>query len=85
MAVGATFGRMVGILVKALYRYVSFSPIEVGVLTNWAVDRAHPDWSMFSACDPTKPCITPGTYAFLGAAAGLACVLPSCLSRIMGD
>lgn len=53
MAVGATFGRMVGILVKALY-------------------RAHPDWSMFAACDPEKPCITPGTYAFLGAAAGLA-------------
>ena len=36
--------------------------------------RAHPDWSMFSACDPNKPCITPGTYAFLGAAAGLAYV-----------
>ncbi|GAA5897340.1 chloride channel protein [Sporobolomyces salmoneus] len=53
MAVGATFGRMVGILVKALY-------------------RAHPTWSMFAACDPEKPCITPGTYAFLGAAAGLA-------------
>lgn len=53
MAVGATFGRMVGILVKALY-------------------RAHPTWSMFAGCDPEKPCITPGTYAFLGAAAGLA-------------
>ncbi|BGP34275.1 glycerol ethanol, ferric requiring protein [Rhodotorula toruloides] len=53
MAVGATFGRMVGILVKAMY-------------------RAHPTWSMFAACDPEKPCITPGTYAFLGAAAGLA-------------
>ncbi|GAA6022759.1 hypothetical protein JCM10207_000406, partial [Rhodosporidiobolus poonsookiae] len=53
MAVGATFGRMVGILVKALY-------------------RAHPSWSMFAACDPDKPCITPGTYAFLGAAACLA-------------
>ncbi|KAM0790842.1 hypothetical protein ACM66B_004686 [Microbotryomycetes sp. NB124-2] len=53
MAVGATFGRMVGILVKALY-------------------RAHPTWSMFATCDPEKPCITPGTYAFLGAAAGLA-------------
>lgn len=55
MAVGATFGRMVGILVKGMY-------------------RAHPDWAMFSTCDPTKPCITPGTYAFLGAAAGLAYV-----------
>ncbi|GAA5986200.1 hypothetical protein JCM10908_006453 [Rhodotorula pacifica] len=53
MAVGATFGRMIGILVKALY-------------------RAHPTWSLFAACDPDKPCITPGTYAFMGAAAGLA-------------
>lgn len=53
MAVGATFGRMVGILVKALY-------------------RSHPTWSLFAACDPDKPCITPGTYAFMGAAAGLA-------------
>lgn len=52
MAVGATFGRMVGILVKALY-------------------KAYPDWSLFSACQPDVPCITPGTYAFLGAAAAL--------------
>lgn len=36
------------------------------------IRRAHPTWSMFAACDPEKPCITPGTYAFLGAAAGLA-------------
>jgi len=42
---------------------------------------AHPTWSMFAGCDPEKPCITPGTYAFLGAAAGLASVthLPSLL------
>ncbi|GAA5882900.1 hypothetical protein JCM3774_001381 [Rhodotorula dairenensis] len=53
MAVGATFGRMVGILVKALY-------------------RSHPTWSLFAACDPDKPCVVPGTYAFMGAAAGLA-------------
>ncbi|GAC73118.1 cl- channel CLC-3 and related proteins [Moesziomyces antarcticus T-34] len=53
MAIGATFGRMVGILVKALY-------------------NAFPHWSLFSACQPDVPCITPGTYAFLGAAAALA-------------
>lgn len=53
MAIGATFGRMVGILVKALY-------------------NTFPHWSMFSACQPDVPCITPGTYAFLGAAAALA-------------
>ncbi|EPQ30162.1 uncharacterized protein PFL1_02278 [Pseudozyma flocculosa PF-1] len=53
MAIGATFGRMIGILVKALY-------------------NAFPDASLFSACRPDVPCITPGTYAFLGAAAALA-------------
>lgn len=53
MAVGATFGRMVGILVKAL-------------------QTAHPTWRIFSACAPDVPCITPGTYAVLGAAAALA-------------
>ena len=53
MAVGATFGRMIGILVKAM-------------------QSAFPSWSMFAACNPHEPCITPGTYAMLGAAAGLA-------------
>ncbi|OCF36089.1 chloride channel, other eukaryote [Kwoniella heveanensis BCC8398] len=52
MAIGATFGRMVGILVKALY-------------------QANPKSPWFAACAPDAPCITPGTYAFLGAAACL--------------
>ncbi|EGG08787.1 uncharacterized protein MELLADRAFT_34739, partial [Melampsora larici-populina 98AG31] len=56
MAVGATFGRMVGILVKALYMSV-------------------PHWAIFAACDPEKPCITPGTYALLGAAAALGGIM----------
>ncbi|WFD29995.1 glycerol ethanol, ferric requiring protein [Malassezia sp. CBS 17886] len=53
MAIGATFGRMVGILVKAL-------------------QTAHPTWNMFASCPVGEPCITPGTYAVLGAAAALA-------------
>lgn len=56
MAVGATFGRMVGILVKAIY-------------------RQYPESSWFAVCDPNIPCITPGTYAFLGAAAALSGVM----------
>lgn len=32
---------------------------------------AYPHWAIFAACEPEKPCITPGTYAFLGAAAAL--------------
>lgn len=53
MAIGATFGRMLGILIKAAY-------------------SAFPNAAIFSACQPDVPCITPGTYAFLGAAAALA-------------
>lgn len=60
MAVGASFGRMVGIMVRATY-------------------RAYPQSGIFAYCDPNSPaCITPGTYAFLGAAAALRWV---CFSR----
>ncbi|OMJ07244.1 H(+)/Cl(-) exchange transporter 5 [Smittium culicis] len=52
MAIGATFGRMLGILVQSLH-------------------RSYPNSSFFSQCSPDVPCITPATYAFLGAAAGL--------------
>ncbi|KAF8837685.1 hypothetical protein BDN67DRAFT_1026839 [Paxillus ammoniavirescens] len=56
MAIGATFGRMVGIIVKS-------------------ISRAYPQSGMFAVCDPDIPCITPGTYAFLGAAAALSGVM----------
>ncbi|WVN87310.1 uncharacterized protein L203_102488 [Cryptococcus depauperatus CBS 7841] len=52
MAVGATFGRMIGILVKAMH-------------------TSYPTAPWFVSCAPDAPCITPGTYAFLGAAAAL--------------
>ncbi|KAL5523651.1 hypothetical protein ACEPAG_7824 [Sanghuangporus baumii] len=56
MAVGATFGRMIGTMVKAL-------------------NHAYPQSGMFSVCQPDVPCITPGTYAFLGAAAALSGIM----------
>ncbi|KAF8236060.1 Cl-channel protein [Tricholoma matsutake] len=56
MAIGATFGRMVGMLVKALY-------------------SAYPKSGIFAVCKPDVACITPGTYAFLGAAAALSGVM----------
>lgn len=62
MAVGAYFGRMIGIVVKALY-------------------TAYPSAAFFSACAPDAPCITPGTYAFLGAAAALGYVLFFAITR----
>ena len=56
MAIGASFGRMVGILVQWLY-------------------ELFPNSSFFAACEPDVPCITPGTYAFLGAGAGLSGIM----------
>ncbi|CAG8755212.1 44331_t:CDS:10, partial [Gigaspora margarita] len=52
MAVGATFGRFFGLLVKSLH-------------------AAYPTFPMFAYCKPDVPCVTPGMYAFLGAAAAL--------------
>lgn len=37
--------------------------------------RTYPQSGMFAVCDPDIPCITPGTYAFLGAAAALSGVM----------
>ncbi|CAI5758878.1 unnamed protein product [Candida verbasci] len=56
MAAGACFGRAMGIIVDFIY-------------------RKYPDSSIFQACHVDETlngkCIIPGTYAFLGAAAGL--------------
>ena len=56
IAVGASFGRMVGILVQSFH-------------------ETFPDSGYFAACEPDVPCITPGTYAFLGAAAALSGIM----------
>lgn len=64
MAIGASFGRMVGILVQALH-------------------ESFPDSSFFAACEPDVPCITPGTYAFLGAAAALSGIMHLTVSVVV--
>jgi hypothetical protein len=46
-------------------------------------DRANPEASYFASCAPDQPCITPGTYAFLGAAAALGCVPFSTKTRLL--
>lgn len=56
MAVGASFGRMIGIIVQWLH-------------------ESFPDSHFFAACQPDVPCITPGTYAFLGAGAALSGIM----------
>jgi chloride channel 3/4/5 len=64
MAIGASFGRMIGIMVEALH-------------------DAYPNSSFFSACDPDVPCITPGTYAFLGAGAALSGIMHITVSVVV--
>lgn len=64
MAIGASFGRMIGILVQALY-------------------ERFPDSAFFAACEPDVPCITPGTYAFLGAGAALSGIMHITVSVVV--
>lgn len=64
MAVGASFGRMIGIMVQALY-------------------EAYPQSRFFSGCEPDVPCITPGTYAFLGAGAALSGIMHITVSVVV--
>ena len=64
MAIGASFGRMVGILVQWLH-------------------ETFPTSSFFSACEPDVPCITPGTYAFLGAGAALSGIMHITISVVV--
>jgi chloride channel 3/4/5 len=64
MAIGASFGRMVGIFVQHIH-------------------ESFPNSSFFAACDPDGPCITPGTYAFLGAAAALSGIMHITVSVVV--
>ncbi|KAI9803353.1 MAG: glycerol ethanol, ferric requiring protein [Piccolia ochrophora] len=64
MAIGASFGRMVGILVEALH-------------------DSFPQSRFFATCEPDVPCITPGTYAFLGAGAALSGIMHITVSVVV--
>lgn len=64
MAIGASFGRLVGILVQALH-------------------EAFPNSAFFASCKPDVPCITPGTYAFLGAGAALSGIMHLTISVVV--
>jgi chloride channel 3/4/5 len=64
MAIGASFGRTVGIIVQAIH-------------------EANPKSVFFSSCEPDGPCITPGTYAFLGAAAALSGIMHITVSVVV--
>jgi chloride channel 3/4/5 len=64
MAIGALYGRAVGVIVEV-----------------WQGN--HSNALIFSACEPDVPCITPGTYAIIGAAAALSGVTRMTVSIVV--
>ena len=64
MAIGAIYGRVVGLLVHV-------------------VQRAHPTWFIFANCEPDIECVTPGTYAMIGAASALGGVTRMTVSIVV--
>ncbi|KAI2778918.1 chloride channel [Daldinia loculata] len=64
--------------------------MAIGALSGRAVgvvmeiwQRNHPDFFAFSTCDPGRPCVTPGVYAMIGAAATLAGVTRMTVSIVV--
>ncbi|KAI1433384.1 chloride channel [Xylaria sp. CBS 124048] len=67
-----TFGLQIpaGIILPSM-AIGALSGRAVGILVEiW--QRNHPNFFAFSTCDPDIPCVTPGVYAIIGAAATLA-------------
>lgn len=64
MAIGALYGRALGIAVEI-----------------WQAN--HPKALIFAACEPDIPCITPGTYAIIGAASALGGVTRMTVSIVV--
>ncbi|KAL2124070.1 hypothetical protein VTJ04DRAFT_435 [Mycothermus thermophilus] len=64
--------------------------MAIGALTGRAVgivmevwQRSYPGFIFFARCEPDLPCVTPGTYALIGAAAALAGVTRMTVSIVV--
>ncbi|KAI9791122.1 MAG: hypothetical protein M1816_004353 [Peltula sp. TS41687] len=64
MAIGALYGRALGIAVEAF-------------------QHAYPHLIIFSSCEADVPCVTPGTYAIIGAASALGGVTRMTVSIVV--
>jgi chloride channel 3/4/5 len=67
-----TFGLQIpaGIILPSLAIGALYGRAVGLILEVW--QAAHPGWVVFRNCEPDIPCITPGTYAIVGAASALA-------------
>ncbi|KAK8238588.1 chloride channel [Phyllosticta capitalensis] len=66
-----TFGLLIpaGILLPSMAIGALYGR-AVGLIVS-LVQKAHPKWYTFAACEPDVPCVTPGTYAIIGAASAI--------------
>ncbi|EME45163.1 hypothetical protein DOTSEDRAFT_71014 [Dothistroma septosporum NZE10] len=67
-----TFGLQIpaGILLPSMTVGALYGRVVGLVMEVWV--QNHPTWIAFAACEPDVPCVTPGTYAVIGAASALA-------------
>jgi chloride channel 3/4/5 len=67
-----TFGLQIpaGILLPSMTIGALYGRVIGLIVEVW--QREHPKWIVFASCEPDIPCITPGTYAIVGAASALA-------------
>lgn len=79
----ATFGLQIpaGIILPSM-AIGALSGRAVGIVMEILV-AAHPNFLPFTSCEPDIPCVTPGTYAIIGAAATLAGVTRMTVSIVV--
>lgn len=67
-----TFGLQIpaGILLPSMTIGALYGRVIGLIVEVW--QREHPAWFVFQTCEPDVPCVTPGTYAIIGAASALA-------------
>lgn len=67
-----TFGLQIpaGILLPSMTIGALYGRVVGLIMEVW--QREHPSWIVFASCEPDIPCVTPGTYAIIGAASALA-------------